>query len=59
MKMTEEEVKSLVLALIASGRLPVSSCTRPDEAWAADVLNEVEAYVRLFLRAQKDREENR
>lgn len=59
MKMTEEEVKSLVLALIASGRLPVSSCTRPDEEWAEEVLSEVEAYVRLFLRAQKDREENR
>ncbi len=58
MNLTEEEVKQLVLALIASGRIPVSTYTRPDEEWAAEVLSEVEAYIRLFLRAQRDLEEN-
>ena len=59
MKLSEEETRKLVLALIAAGKLPVSSYGRPDEEWAAEVLKEFEAYVRLFLRAQQKPEQTR
>lgn len=56
--MKEEDVKQLVLALIAAGRIPTTSYERPDQEWADEVLEEFENYVRLFTDALKRRQES-
>lgn len=54
--MKEEDVKQLVLALIAAGRIPTTSYERPDQEWAGEVIEEFENYVRLFTEALKRRQ---
>lgn len=54
--MKEEDVKQLVLALIAAGRIPTTSYEKPDQEWAEEVLKEFENYVRLFTEALKRRQ---
>lgn len=51
--MSYEQARELVLALIASGRLPVSSFdVHKQKDWAIEVLNEINNYIKLFTEAK-------
>ena len=51
--MTYEQARQLVIALIASGRLPISSFNvHNQKGWANEVREEVEKYIDLFVNSQ-------
>lgn len=51
--MSYEQARELVLALIASGRLPVPSFDVHDQkAWANETKKVVETYISLLMKAE-------
>lgn len=53
--MSYDQCRELVLALITSGRLPVTSFDPKNQSpneWASEVLGEFNKYVELFTKAE-------